>query len=396
LIPAPSLQFQQKWYLQPFWDLRLRVVVKVIVFAGLIFSGIAGFSAAPELSVYFGAFTQTGQSKGIGFAAFNSSTGELSEPVLAAKVFNPNFILCHPNGKFVYAVSEEHGGTVKAFAVSQDGKTLTQLNEQPSGGEYPCHLTIDRAGKNLFVANYSGGSVAMLPINADGSVVAATSVMKHHAVQTSPPRPHNVHLSPDERFLFVTDLGLDMIKVYRVELDSASLTPYNSADVALKQKSGPRHFTFHPNGKSAYVIAEHDSTITRFDYNDQTGKLSPVQTVSTLPPEYNGKNWCAEIKVRPDGKFLYGSNRGHNSIAIFRIDQTTGALTAAGHQGAGISTPRHFNIDDSGQYCLVANQTGNNVSLYKIDNQSGQLMETARQINISAPVCVQFKPAVIY
>jgi 6-phosphogluconolactonase len=368
----------------------------LIFLAVLFFAAVAANGQPAEIELYYGTFTAQGKSQGIYKSTLCPDSGLLDKPRLAAKVFNPNFIVFHPGGKFLYAVSEEKGGVIKAFAISEDGNELTLLNEQSSGGAYPCHLTINRTSKYVFIANYTGGTVAMLPLNADGSVAAAKNIVKHQAVnQSVQPRPHSVTLSPDERYLFVADLGIDMIKVYRVNYDAATITPANS-DVELKIKSGPRHFTFHPNGKSAYVIAEHDSTITRFDYNDQTGKLSPVQTVSTLPPEYNGKNWCAEIKVRPDGKFLYGSNRGHNSIAIFRIDQTTGALTAAGHQGAGISTPRHFNIDDSGQYCLVANQTGNNVSLYKIDNQSGQLMETARQINISAPVCVQFKPAVIY
>jgi 6-phosphogluconolactonase len=352
-------------------------------------------SQVPLAEVYFGTYTKPGKSEGIYQSVLNLESGHMSEPRLAAKTYNPSFILIHPGGKFLYATGEEKNGVVKAYAINPDGKPLTFLNGQSSGGAHPCHLTIDSTGTYLFVANYSGGNFSIIPINPDGTLAPPQAVIKHDGSsinlkrQTSP-HPHSVNFSPDGRFLFVADLGLDKIKVYRFNNKTGDLIPEKDADVEIHPGSGPRHFTFHTGSKFAYVINELDNTINVFSYTVETGKLKAVQTVSALPEGFNGISWCAEIKVSSDGKFLYGSNRGHDSIVVFKVDAKTGTLSSARFQNTGIKNPRHFNFDGGGVYCLVASQDGDNIRVFRIDAQTGSLKDTTTTLSIGNPVCVQF------
>ena len=352
---------------------------------------------AESLDVYFGTYTSgRNASKGIYRSVFNTDTGELSPPVLAAEAKNPSFIEIHPNGKYLYAVSESgDAGTVSAYAIDPDTKNLKLLNTRPSGGSGPCHVNIDHAGKNVLVTNYNSGSASVIPIKPDGSLAEPSCFVQHKGSSVSPqrqkgPHAHSVNISPDDRFAFVADLGLDKIMIYKLDVEKGTITPNDPAFVKVKPGSGPRHFTFGIDGKYAYVINEMGGTITAFAYNPASGALTEIQTISTLPDNFTGLNACAEVRVHPNGRFLYGSNRGQDSIAVYRIDPAKGTLTFVERERAGIKTPRNFNIDPTGKFCLVANQDGNSVVVFKIDQKTGVLEPTGNKITIGKPVCIRF------
>jgi 6-phosphogluconolactonase len=354
--------------------------------------------------VYIGTYTGRG-SQGIYRSELDLATGKLSPAVLAAEVANPSFLAIAPNQKFVYAVGElndvngQKGGAVNAFAIDPATGDLKLLNQQSSIGAGPCHIVVDRTGKNALVANYGGGSVAVLPIQADGKLGKASSFIQHQGRSVNPgrqsaPHAHSVNIDAGNRFAFVADLGLDKVLVYRFDPHTGTITANEPPGISVDPGSGPRHFAFHPSGKFAYVINELLLTVTAFHYDPEAGTLTPKQTLSTLPPDVTDRQGMstAEVQVHPSGKFLYGSNRGHHSIAIFTIDPATGLLTAAGHQGAGIQTPRNFGIDPTGNYLLVANQDGGSVIVFRIHPTTGQLEPTDSRIEVSSPVCVKFLP----
>jgi len=352
---------------------------------------------AESIDVYFGTYTSgSNASEGIYRSVLDTETGELAPPVLAAEAKNPSFIEIHPNGKYLYAVSESGGaGTVSAYAINPETKNLMLLNIQPSGGSGPCHVNTDHAGKNVLVANYGSGSASVIPIEADGSLAEPTGFVQHEGSSVNPqrqkgPHAHSINVSPDDRFAFVADLGLDKIMIYRLDVDKGTIAANNPAFAKVKPGAGPRHFTFGPNGKYAYVINEMGGTITAFDYEPASGALTEIQTISTLPDDFTGRNSCAEIRVHPSGRFLYGSNRGHDSIAVYRIDPAKGMLTFVEHERADIRTPRNFNIDPTGKFCLVANQGADSVVVFKIDQKTGALEPTGNKISIGKPVCIRF------
>lgn len=354
-------------------------------------------ASAESVGVYFGTYTGGDNgSRGIYRSTFDATTGSLSAPVLVAEVKNPSFVEIHPNGKFLYAVSEGGGaGSVSAFAIDPATGGLTPLNQQPSRGAGPCHVNVDHAGRNVLVANYGSGSVAVLPIRPDGSLGEPTGFDQHTGSSVNRrrqqgPHAHSVNLSPDDRFAFVADLGIDKIMIYKLDVQAGTITPNDPAFVALKPGAGPRHFAFAPDGKHAYVINELHCTITAFDYDAAAGTLTEKQTISTLPSDFEGDNTCAEVRVHPTGRFLYGSNRGHDSAAVYRIDPADGTLTFVEHETAGIKTPRNFNIDPTGKFCLVANQSGNSVIVFRIDPQTGALTPTDQKITVGQPVCIRF------
>ncbi|MFA7230246.1 MAG: lactonase family protein [Victivallaceae bacterium] len=351
---------------------------------------------AKTLDIYVGTYTQKSSSKGIYHSELDLTTGAMSGPELAAATPNPSFIEINPDGTRLYAVGEGKTGTVSAFSIDRKTKKLTLLNKVDSGGSSPCYLCLDRSGKFLLVANY-GGSVAVLPVNSDGSLAAAACVIKHQGSSVNPKRQkeahvHSVNVSPDNRFVFVADLGMDKILIYQLNEKTGQLEKNIPAYAQLTPGSGPRHFTFHPNGKFAYVINELNETVIAFSYNAINGELKEIQTISTLPADFKGISWCAEVKVHPNGQFLYGSNRGHDSLAVFKIDQEKGTLTAIGYQKAGIKNPRHFNLDPSGTFCLTANQDGDSICSFRVNQQSGMPEPAALPIAIGKPVCVKFLP----
>jgi 6-phosphogluconolactonase len=355
-----------------------------------------------KLWVYIGTYTGK-TSKGIYRCELDLATGKLSAPKLVAEVSNPSFLALHPNQRFLYAVGEvgnfggKKTGGVSAFAIDPKTGDLALLNQQASGGAGPCHIVVDKEGKNALVANYGGGGAAALPIQADGKLKEASAVVQHQGKSVNPkrqeaPHAHSINLDPGNRFAFVADLGLDKVMVYRFDPAKGTLTANDPPAAAVTGGAGPRHFAFHPSGKYAYVINELANTVTAFSYDPDRGVLKELQTVTTLPADFKGTSYTAEVVVHPSGKFLYGSNRGHDSIAVFAIDAATGKLTPAGHQAAGIKTPRNFNSDPTGTYLLVGNQGGDNVMVFRIDPKTGELKDTGNKIEVGAPVCLKMLP----
>ncbi|MFA0783123.1 MAG: hypothetical protein YYHSYBAR_001514 [Candidatus Fervidibacter sacchari] len=348
--------------------------------------------------VYVGTYTGRG-SKGIYAFEFNLQTGEASQPRLVAETPNPSFLAIHPSLRFLYAVNEIWGGnkegTVSAFVIQPDGG-LQFLNQQPSKGVGPCHLTVDKTGKFVLVANYGSGSVAVLPILPDGRLGEATCAIQHEGKSVNPqrqegPHAHSVNLDPANKFAIVADLGIDKLLVYQFDAAKGTLKPNDPPFVATAPGAGPRHVAFHPNGKFVYAINELNSTVTAYRYDAVKGTLTEIQTVSTLPQGFTGTNTTAEVQVHPSGRFLYGSNRGHDSIAIFAIDGE-GKLTFVGHQPTQGKTPRNFGIDSTGTYLLAANQDSDNLVVFRIDPQTGKLEPTGLTLEIPMPVCVKFLP----
>jgi len=353
--------------------------------------------SAESLDVYFGTYTQgKNSSKGIYRSILNLETGKLSEPVLVAEAKNPSFLEVHPNGKFLYAVSEAGGdGSVIAYAIDGDTGGLKFLNQRSSGGAGPCHIGIDHAGRNLLVANYGGGSISVVPIKSNGRLGKPTGFARHKGSSVNlkrqkEPHAHSVNVSPDDRFVFAADLGIDKIMIYRLDIEKGTIAAAEPPFVKVRPGAGPRHFAFHPNGKYAYVINELDCTMTAFAYESASGALKEIQTITTLPNGFNGSNTCAEVCVHPSGKFLYGSNRGHDSIVCYQVDLADGTLAFVKHETADIKEPRNFNIDPTGKFCLVANQGMDNVVVFRIDGETGALEPKGYKISIAKPVCIRF------
>jgi len=347
--------------------------------------------------VYIGTYTGgRNGSQGIYRSQLDLDTGQLSAPMLVAETTNPSFLEIHPNGAYLYAVSEVgRAGAVSAFQIDGDSGILRFLNRQPSGGAAPCHVSLDAQGRNLLVANYSGGSAAVIPIRKDGRLGEPSGFVQHRGSSVNQqrqtgPHAHSINVSPDNRFALVADLGLDKIMVYRLDIDKGTIVPHDPPFAALKPGAGPRHFIFHPSGRFAYVINELNGTMTGFAYESAAGTLKEIQTITTLPRGFQGSNSCAELRVHPSGEFLYGSNRGHDSIVVYRIDSTTGKLSLVEHETAGIKTPRNFNIDRTGSFCVVANQGADSIIVFRIDQTSGRLNPTGQKITVGKPVCIRF------
>ncbi len=350
--------------------------------------------------IYVGTYTFR-SSKGIYAFNLNLSTGETTPPQLVAETPQPSFLALHPSGSFLYAVNEiwEGGkeGTVSAFTVERETEALTLLNQQPSKGVGPCHLTVDKTGKWALVANYGSGSVAVLPILPNGSLGEPTCVVQHEGKSVHPkrqegPHAHSVTLDPANKFAIVADLGIDKLLVYRFDAEKGTLTPNDPPFAATAPGAGPRHVAFHPNGRFLFAINELNSTITVYRYDGEKGVLTEVQTVPTLPSDFSGTNTTAEVQVHPTGRFLYGSNRGHDSIVIYAVDSRSGKLTFIGHQPTQGKTPRNFGIDPTGAFLLAANQDSDTIVLFRIDPQTGKLNPTGRIVEVPTPVCVKFLP----
>jgi 6-phosphogluconolactonase len=352
--------------------------------------------------VYIGTYTG-GKSKGIYAARFDSATGALTTPELAAETKNPTFLALHPNGRWLYAVGEinNFGGTragaVSAFSIEQETGKLTLLNQQPSGGGGPCHVAVERTGKCVLVANYGSGSVAALPLQTDGRLGEPSTTIQHHGSSVNPRRqagPHAHFITPDSanRFALACDLGLDKVLVYRLDADRGGLAPNDPASAGIKPGSGPRHLTFHPNGKWVYLINEMGSTLTVLVYDAERGSLHELQTVATLPDDFKGENTSAEVQVAPSGKFVYGSNRGHDSIAVFAIDPKSGKLSLVERQSTQGKTPRHFALDPTGRWLLAENQDSNSIVVFRVDPKTGRLTPAGQKEEVGSPVCAVFAP----
>lgn len=351
--------------------------------------------------VYFGTYTGA-KSKGI-YCWRMTDDGKLTRVGLAAETANPTYLALHPTGKFLYAIGElsefngQKAGAVSAYAIDATNGKLTLLNQQTSGGPGPCHLDVDRAGKCVLVANYGGGSVEALPIKQDGSLGTPGTFIQHRGTgdyEKRAPRGHAIMVAPGQRFAVACDLGLDQVLVYKLDAAGATLTPNAPPFATVAPGSGPRHIAFRPDGKFAYVINETLLTMTVFSWDGARGTLQELQTISTLPGAVEKGFSTAEVYVHPSGKFVYGSNRGHDSIVIYASDEKTGRLTLVGHQNTQGRTPRHFAIHPSGKFLLAENQSTDNVVVFRIDPQTGRLTPTGEKLEVGAPVCAVFVPVV--
>ncbi len=360
-------------------------------------------SSNNPVRVYFGTYTGA-KSKGIYLSEFDPASGKLSEPKLAAAASSPSFLALHPNHRFLYAVGEEREvgkrklGAVMAFSIDPASGMLTLLNEQPSGGNGPCHLSLDHDGRCVLVANYGSGSVAAIPIQPDGTLGEPAAMIQHEGSSVNPqrqagPHAHFITADPGNHFALACDLGLDKVLIYRLDAAKASLTTNQPPAGSLKPGLGPRHLAFHPNGRFAYVTSEMGCTVTAFNYDAKRGALEEIETLSTLPKDFSGKSYCAEIQMHPSGKFLYVSNRGHDSIAVFSVDSDTGKLKLLECTSTHGKFPRHFTLDPTGNWLLAENQNSDSVFVFRVDPKTGLLTATGESITLGAPVCAVFLPA---
>src|SRR5579862_1360694 len=352
--------------------------------------------------VYIGTYTAQGsESKGIYAYRFDSETENLTPVGLVAKTTNPSFLAVHPNRRVLYAVNEvsdyqgQKGGAVSAFAINRASGKLTLLNQVASRGGDPCYITVDKTGKYVLVANYGGGSVAVFPIREDGGIAEASSFVQHTGHGTNPerqesPHAHSIDMSPDDRFAIVDDLGLDETLVYPFDSAKGALD-FDDVKIAKADAgAGPRHFAWSPNGKFGYVINEIGSTVTAFSFDAASGTLTRIQTIASIPKDFSKLDESAEIEVAPSGKFLYASNRGHDSIAVFKIDANDGKLTLVEYAPTKGESPRNFEISPGGLQLFAANEKSDDIVQFRINQQTGKLEPTGKVLDVGQPVCLRF------
>ena len=362
-------------------------------------------AAEKEWLAYFGTYTGK-KSKGIYVARFNPATGKLSAPELAGEAISPSFLAVHPKGKWLYAVNEidnftgKKSGGVSGFAIDAKSGKLSPINQQSTVGGGPCHVSLDASGRVVLVANYGGGSVASYRVDKKGFLSSDVSFIQHQGSgvnrgRQEAPHGHAIVTDPGNKFALACDLGLDKVLIYKLDAKKGSLTPNDPPFGRVAQGSGPRHMAFHPSGKFAWVINEMVCTVTSFSFDPKRGELKELQTISSLPadtkmiPSYN----TAEILAHPSGKFVYGSNRGHDTLAVYAVDRKQGTLKLVEHVSTLGKTPRSFGIDPSGRWLLAANQSSDTVVVFAIDPATGKLKPTGQSIEVGSPVSVVFAPA---
>jgi 6-phosphogluconolactonase len=382
---------------------------RTAVLVSIVLAGVVAAAAAQSNSyiMYVGTYTEEGsKSKGIYAFRYGADSGQIAPIGIATETTNPSWVTLSPNGRFLYAVNElskyegPNSGGVSAFAVerAQDGSAtgkLTFLNEVPTRGADPCYVSVDHTGKFVLVANYTGGSLAVFPIKADGSLGAAADFVQHHghgpnAERQEAPHVHSVVLSPDNRFAYVNDLGLDEVLVYKFDSATGKLAPNDPPFAKVDPGAGPRHFALSPAGKFAYVVDEMGRTVTVFSNDAAAGKLEKLQTISTLPKDFTDRNDDAEIAVHPSGRFLYASNRGHDSVAVFTIDPGKGTLTLVQFASTEGKEPRGMAIGPTGKLLFAANQKSDNIVVFRIDQKTGRLTPTGQVLEVPTPVSLTF------
>ncbi len=345
--------------------------------------------------LYIGTYTRK-TSEGIYVYQFNATTGDLKLISIAKDIVNPSFLAISADQRFLFSLGGSKGDSVHAFSIDKSTRHLTLLSSQSLGSSFgACYLQADQTGSWLIVGNYGSGSVTVLPIEPNGMLGPVSQTIQHEGKSIDPERQqkpfvHSVNIALNNNDVFVPDLGTDKIMTYTLHHKTGQLTLAPIPFTTVTPGSGPRHFTFHPNGKFAYVINEMSATITAFNYKE--GALESFQTVKNLPDDYTGRKWAADIHISPDGKFLYGSNRAHESLVIFSIDQKTGKLTLVGYQPVQGKTPRNFVIDPTGNFLLVANQDSDNITVFKRNLETGELTYIGKEIIISQPVCLKLIP----
>ncbi len=356
---------------------------------------LASFSSAADQWAYFGTYTK-GESKGIYSASFDSGTGEVGEIRLAVELENPSFLVIHPNETVLYAVSEvkdsKGGGSVSAFKISRDTGELVFLNRQPTKGGAPCHASMDAKGQCLLVANYLGGNVISYSIDREGKISEPRSLIQHQGSSVNKrrqqePHAHSINPGSGDRFAYAADLGADKVFVYRLNPEMGTLE--SSGAVSASPGAGPRHMAIHPGGKFVYAINELDLTVTAYRCNPDDGSLASFQKIGTLPENQENVGSTAEVRIHPNGKFLYGSNRGHNSIVVYRIDQEDGKLTKLQVESVRCEVPRNFNFDLSGKFLFAAGHKSNLVTLFNLNQETGLLEFTGTEFPVASPVCIK-------
>ncbi len=394
-----------------------------VVGLALLLGSWAAPSQKGEYFVYFGTYTGfkyisrggtvgKSRSKGIYVSRFRPATGEVSEPQLAAAITNPSFVAIHPNHRFLYALTEDplslgpfrdKGSFVNAFSIDPATGKLTLLNTVSTGGTSACHLSLDKTGKNVLIANFGSGNISVRRVNDDGSLGDQSAFIQHtgssvHPLYQKGPHAHSIDVSPDNRFVVVADLGIDKVLVYRFDASTGSLTPNDPPFATVKPGSGPRHFAFHPNGEFGYLVNEMGGAVTVFAWDASHGVLTQVQEISTVPPDYapmdaSDENHSAELAIDASGKFLYDSNRGPDTIAVLSIDATKGTLSLVEQAPTRGLMPRNFAIDPTGSYLFAANQASDEVVLFRIQNKTGRILPSRTVLKLDTPVCVRFMPA---
>lgn len=365
-------------------------------------------AASHEFWMYVGTYTRLAglsgeRSEGIYTYRFNQATGEITPVGSPTAISNPSFLALSPGGEYLYAVNEmtelvggRHAGAVSAYRVDRTTGALTYLNQLPTNGTSPCHLVVDATGKWVLVTNYTSGSVCVLSVQEDGSLGHMADFVQHTGSSVNPqrqqePHPHSINLDAANQFAFVPDLGTDKVVIYRFDATTAKLTPHHEQPWARTHSgAGPRHMEIHANGKLICVANELDSSLTVFTVDLDKGVMHEVDTQSSLPPDFKGKSWCADLHIHPSGKTVYISNRGHDSIAVFALDDTTGAIKPLEYVLTGGQTPRNFAVSPNGAWLLAANQNSSDIHLFSIDPKSGRLSATGRSIKSPAPVCIKF------
>ncbi len=375
-----------------------RLLRATMLLAAILF--FSDTAQAERYRVFVGTYTGGDSiSKGVYSCEFDAETGKLSDPVLAAELINPSFLAIHPSGKYLYAVNEvsegpgRGNGAVTALTINADG-TLTKINHQASEGGAPCHCNVDSTGTNLLIANYGGGNVAVYPISDDGSLKPVSCNIQHEGSSVDKsrqeaPHAHSINVSSDNKFAYAADLGLDKIMIYKLDAEAHTLSPANQPAALVTPGGGPRHFSIHPSGKFAYTNNEMTMVVTGFSRNPEDGSLRAIQEISTIPAGFNGRKSTAECLVHPSGRFLYVSNRGHETITAYTIDQETGLLSYVGNEPTGGKEPRNFFIDPSGKWLLAENQNSDTVYVFSIDQQTGELNPTGDFVTVGRPVCIR-------
>ncbi len=357
--------------------------------------------------LYVGTYTEGGRREGIYLLRMDRRSGKLQQVGSVDAGANPSFLAIHPNGRVLYAVNEleqykgKPTGAVSAFAIAGDTGALTRRNEQLSEGGAPCFVSVDRRGRVVLVANYVGGSVAVLPIRAYGALAPATQVVQHkgsgpNAERQGAPHAHCIVPDPSTRFVLAADLGADRVFVYRLDLENKSLHHVEGGDAVMRSGAGPRHIAFHPKLPLVFVANELDSTVATLRFDAERGALSAVDTRSTLPAGWAGTNYPADIHMAPSGRTLYVSNRGHNSIAVFSVADSTGALALEQVISTDGDWPRNFSLDPTGRWLLVANQRSDSIVVFERDQKSGRLTPTQQRIAVPRPVCLRFRANTIF
>ena len=381
---------------------RINKIFFIFVVSVSTFCFYPYIASARDYLVFFGTHS-VGPGKGFSVAHFNSTTGELSKPQLIEVAQAPAYFIIHPNGRFLYTCNSNDfakgytGQTITAYKIDPGTGQLTFINQQSSGGADPSFIFMDASEKYLLVANYKGGSIASVETNPDGSLgkVVANIFHSGRSVDTlrqTQPYAHSVRLDPSNRFALVADLGVDRLFVYRFDSANGMLSPNNPPYVSVTPGSGPRHTAFHPNGRFLYLVNEMSSTVTTYQWDPSSGKLTELQISSTLPAGYSGKNACAEIEVSHNGKFLYASNRGHESIAVFSVNRKSGKISLVENVPSLGHSPRNFTFDPTGKWFVVTNHLSNNAVVYKVNKRNGHLTPAGEPVTVDSPFCVRFLP----